>query len=161
MAKSWRSLRSEGAATTPWHACARSGFLPKEQGGHSNFPKSGVGQGPTSLMYQSVKDGVERARRGFCRITTLNPQSVGLQGGLCLAAHGCMWVQIGRDCMYTFYLFTGVSISLVTDTVWWLFTLLFFNISTSPHLVEMHEQGCFAQEHINTESKILPLKGAQ
>lgn len=113
-------------------------------------------------MYQSVKDGVERARRGFCRITTLNPQSVGLQGG-CVWQHMavCECKCVGRDCMYTFYLFTGVSISLVTDTVWWLFTLLFFNISTSPHLAEMHEQGCFAQEHINTESKILPLKGAQ
>lgn len=56
----WRLPQHPGAVVP--------GLAPSEkvQRGHSNFPKSGVGQGLTSLTYQSLEDEEESAGFGLC-----------------------------------------------------------------------------------------------
>lgn len=46
---------------------------PKNEQRSQQFPESGVGQGPTSLTYPSLKDEEESARPALCRISSLNP----------------------------------------------------------------------------------------
>lgn len=48
-------------------------WLPPKKGVTAISPKSGVGQGSTSLTYQSLNDEEESARHGLCRITFPNP----------------------------------------------------------------------------------------
>lgn len=110
--------------------CARSGFLPKTQRGHSNFPNSGVGQGPTSRTYQSVKDKEESARHGLCRITSPNPQSVRAARKVCscLAGHEVMWGEVwtlqrlyfsahNLKCNYSIHNWWGIS-SAMSLSLW-------------------------------------------